>query len=520
MSDYKNAYICYTNSCRLMKIFQCDQINDIDAYTINNEPISSIDLMERAAISIFNWFVSKFSSIHPVFIFVGPGNNGGDGLALARLLIDVGYNVNTIVLSSSSYSNDNRINFKRLEQQGLSKITEYNSEIDFPLISDESIIVDCLFGSGLTRPLQGMASSIVNQINSTKVTKVSVDIPSGLFGEHNPHPNSNSVINANFTLSLQFPKLSFFFPENYGCVGNWELIDIGLHPDIIESTSTPFYYVDSKIVSSIIKPRTKFSHKGNYGHCLIVAGSYGMLGASVLCSQACIRAGAGLVTSHIPRLGYSVLQHTIPEAIVEVDDNDWYFSGVKDLTRYSAIAVGPGIGQETRSIHALRTLLSQSVCPIVIDADGLNIISKIPELFELIPENTIITPHIGEFNRLFGTNSNSYERLNKAIEVASKRKILIVIKGAHSHIICPDGRVFFNSTGNPGMATAGSGDVLSGIITSFLGQGYSPENAAILGVFLHGKSGDIAFKCKGGAINATDIVNYFGSALSEAEIIN
>lgn len=504
----------------LMKFFRSEQIKEIDAYTILHEPIASIDLMERAAMGLLRWLISRFSSVIPVYIFVGPGNNGGDGLALARLLNDVGYFVKVIVLESKTYSADNKISLQRLIEQNLSDIIIYNTRNSFPSIAKDAILVDCLFGSGLTRPLKGLAADLVDQINAANRFVISVDIPSGLFGEDNPTPNDNSVVKANVTLSLQFPKLSFFFPENHQFIGDWHLVNIGLHQQIIDSTLSSYHLITNDLVNSLILPRKRFAHKGDFGHCLIVAGSYGMLGASVLCSNACVRAGAGLVTVHIPRLGYSVLQHTVPEAIVQVDNNDWYFTQIPSFQNYSALAVGPGLGQETRTIAALKNLLTQAKCPIVIDADGLNIISKVPELIDLIPENTILTPHIGEFNRLFGKLQNSYARIELAKSIAKERKIIIVIKGANTQVVCPNGMVYFNTSGNPGMATAGSGDVLTGIITSFLGQGYTPIDAAVLGVYLHGKSGDIAAQDNGRSINATDICNYLSRAFIEVGEFN
>jgi NAD(P)H-hydrate epimerase len=496
-----------------MKIFTSEQIRYIDANTIKLEPIISVDLMERAAIGLMRWLVINYSPEYPFLIFVGPGNNGGDGLALARLLTSVGFDTKVFLITSSNYSVDHQTNLNRLINQDIINPSYISSYSDFPIIPENAIIIDSLFGSGLTRNLNGVAAELVNYINSSNNHVVSVDIPSGLFSEENPATNSQSVIRADITLTIQFPKLSFFFPENLQYVGKWIAINIDLHPKVIEETSTQFHYIDNEDVKCFYPTRDKFAHKGNFGHCLLIAGSYGMLGAAILSTNACIRAGAGLVTIHIPRLGYSVLQHSIPEALVNVDDNDWYFTGISSLSKYSAIGVGPGLGKESKTITGLKTLLSQVNCPLVIDADGLNILAKIPEMLNILPENSILTPHVGEFKRLFGKSESGYVRLKVALEMASKYKVIILLKGAFSQVVCPNGKVFFNSTGNPGMASGGSGDVLTGIITSLLGQGYSPADAALFAVYLHGKAGDIAAQKIGqSSLKASDIIDCLGDA--------
>jgi NAD(P)H-hydrate epimerase len=504
-----------------MKVFCCNQIKEIDRFTIEQEPIASIDLMERAALGLMRFFAVNYSSEHPIFIFSGTGNNGVDGVALARLLVSIGYDVKLFILYADSYSDDNRINIDRLIEQGVINPIFIKSINDITNIPRNAIIVDALFGSGLTRPLLGLAAEVVNFINSSECLVVSIDIPSGLFGEENPFPNTNPVINANRTLTLQFPKLSFFFADNFRNVGQWNIIDIGLHPQAISKTDTPYYYIDNNLLRSVLKPRLKYSHKGNFGHCLIVAGSKGMMGAAVLCARSCLRAGAGLVTVHIPKVGYSILQQSVPEAIFQVDDNDNFFSNAPFSSKFTSIGIGPGLGKDEVSITGFRNLIREAKNPIVIDADGLNILASSPDLLELIPENSILTPHIGEFSRLFGEQSSGRKRLNVAIAMAAKYRIIIVVKGAHTRIVCPDGKVFFNSTGNPGMATAGSGDVLTGIISSLLGQGYSAVSACIIGVFLHGLAGDIAAKRFGeSSLTATDITNCIGEAYLNMESAN
>lgn len=502
-----------------MKFFSTSLIRNIDKLTIEIEPIKSIDLMERAADSIFRWVVAKYSTSSQFIIFAGNGNNGGDGVALARMLATVGYNVDLYILTTGTPpSTDLAENIKRLSKQKLVDIKYISQEKDISKISRNCIVIDALFGSGLTRPLSGLAAEIVKRINQSDAEVVSIDIPSGLFGEENPFPNPNPVVRASVTLSLQFPKLCFFFSENQEFFGKWVILPIGLHHQAIQKTPTSFGFTTLEDIYPIFLKRKTFDHKGTYGHVLIVAGSYGMIGASVLSAKACLNAGSGLVTVHIPRLGYSILQHSVPEALVEVDDNDWHFTSAEISGKFNAIAFGPGIGTETRTATGLRDLLKKTIVPIVIDADGINIIAQHPEFLKLIPNNTIITPHPGEFDRLFGASISSFHRFEVARKMAKKYSIIIVLKGAFTQIFSPNGQVFFNSTGNPGMATAGSGDVLTGIIGSMLGQGYEPLQASILGVFVHGMAGDIASKEKGEtATTASDIISCMGKALSIIE---
>lgn len=497
-----------------MKIFTGAQIRQIDGYTIEYEPINSINLMERASIAIMQAFVSLYSANCPVFIFAGPGNNGGDGIALARHLGLLGYNVKVYILKSENYSPDNLINIQRLGDQGVVYLSYVESPSDFPQISKNGILVDSLFGSGLTRSLSGVAKQLVDYLNDQKADRVAIDIPSGLFTESNPCPNENSVFRADLTITIQFPKLSFFFPENDQYVGKWNVVDIGLHPQAIREISSPYFLVDDEYVLDKFPRRNKFDHKGLRGHCLIIAGSQGMCGAAIISAKSCLMAGAGLVSVHVPQSGLSIVQQALPEAIVVTDTDLHFFTDSNPDKKYNAIAIGPGLGTHKRTIEGFRRFLQKVHCPLVIDADGLNIIAHVPELMELVPQNTIITPHVGEFNRLFGETNSGYGRLALAQEFATKYSIIIILKGAHTQIVCPSGQVYFNSTGNSAMATAGSGDSLTGIIVSLLGQGLKPINAAVLGVYLHGKAADLALDAKGGgSIIAGDISNALSLAL-------
>lgn len=496
-----------------MKLFLTSQIRKIDSLTIENEPISSINLMERAADAIFRWFAQNINSSNKILVFAGSGNNGGDGLALARMLVEVGYYVQVYLPESDSFSVDCQKNLDRLKRQGLVIPQIIRGEADFPIVAPSTIIVDALFGSGLTRALIGIHAKLVEYINRCTVKVVSIDMPSGLFGEENPFPNSNPIIKATVTLTLQFPKLSFLFAENNQYVGQFIVLPIGLDSEAINSIHTPYQLVDIYSVTPLVKTRSRFSHKGSYGHSLIISGSKGMIGAAALASASCIKSGAGLVTAHVPRIGNSILQQSVPEVMVDEDEDEHHFTSINSTSKFSAIAIGPGLGQSTAAVDGFIKLLNEVKSPLIIDADGLNILANNPKLLDLVPALTIITPHPGEFDRLFGICHSGFQRLSRAIEKAARYGIVIVLKGAYTQIICPDGTIYFNSTGNPGMATGGSGDVLTGIITSLRGQGYDHVSSSVLGVFIHGLAGDLAAKRKGlNAIVASDIINYLSDA--------
>lgn len=474
-----------------MKIFSSEQIRDIDAYTIANEPIASVDLMERASDAIFEWMAQNLSFDNRFVFICGPGNNGGDGLAVARMLFLAGFNASVYYVDSTSYSSDFTINLNRLKKTSID-LKEIIEESDFPLLKHNDIIVDALYGSGLSRPIDGIVAKLVHHINQSGANVVSIDIPSGLFSNKNPYPNTNPIVKATVCLTLQFPKLSFLFAENEQFLKNWQVLPIGLHPGVIEEKMTPYYYTDKADILAILKPRTIFAHKGTYGHCLVVAGSYGMVGAAVLCTKAAVKSGAGLVTVHIPKCGYTIVQQSVPMAMCKVDTNEQFITSILDTDRYSSICIGPGLGTKPETAKVLEKLIPDIKVPSVIDADALNIISENKVLLSSLPENTIITPHPGEFDRLFGKSTSGSERLDKAIEAAKTYKLIIVLKGAYTQVVNSDGCVYFNSTGNSGMATGGSGDILTGVIGGLLAQGYMPLNAAKLGVYIHGLAGDIA----------------------------
>jgi len=499
-----------------MRLFRCDQIKQIDDYTIKEEPVASKDLMERAAGQVLRWFLSRFERSRRIFVFAGPGNNGGDGLALARLLESNRYDTSVYYIAFSEKTSDDwKINYARLKSETKVPFNYLNSSDQFPIISSGDIIIDAVFGSGLTHMAEGLAGDIIKLINQSDATVISIDIPSGMFGEDNTKNNYDNIISADFTLSFQFPKIAFMFAENAGYLGEWTVLPIRLSEKAIRNTISSFFLSEKSDVAPILKKRNKFDHKGTFGHGLLCAGSSGKMGAAVLGAGAALRTGIGLITCHIPSSGITIVQTAMPEAMVESDKNEMHLSEIGKADSYSAIGIGPGIGTDPESQKALNKLLTECKKPLVIDADALNIISLNKDWLSLIPAGTILTPHPGEFERLAGKTGNSFLRLKRQIELSEKFKCIIVLKGAHTSITTPDGNTFFNSTGNPGMATAGSGDVLTGMLLSLLAQGYTPENAAVLGVYLHGLAGDIASEesCYESII-ASDIIKSIGKAFN------
>jgi len=505
-----------------MKIFTTRQIRELDGYTIEHEPVASIDLMERAAMACAKWLCAHFDRHASLVILAGPGNNGGDGWAIARLLAEKGYREIRLYLAafSAELSPDAAVNRQRLMDQHLVPVSVMDSADQFPVIRPTDIVIDSLFGSGLSRPLSGLAAKLVKHINTAGCRVISIDIPSGLMGEDNTGNQPENIISADHTLTFQFPKLSFFFPENEVFVGEWTVLDIGLHRKGIEDTGSPFHYVVRDDIACLMKPRSRFSHKGTYGHALLIAGSYGMMGAAILASKACLRTGAGLVTAHVPLKGYEIMQTSVPEAIVNMDPGEEFFSRVPDIVPYNAVGIGPGIGTRAVVQKALKDLLLKCHVPLVIDADALNLVAARKELLKQIPENSILTPHPKEFERIAGAYQNGYDRLMKQIDFARHYKIIVVYKGANTTIALPDGRCYFNSTGNAGMASGGSGDVLTGMILSLLAQGYNPSEAAMAGVYLHGFAGDLAAQKMGRqALIASDIIDHIGKAFLFTEIL-
>jgi len=497
-----------------MKIFSAAQIREADEFTIKYEPIKSINLMERASKAFVDWFEANFNKNRRVYIFCGTGNNGGDGMAIARMLTFKKWNVNTFtVKKNSKRTQDFTINYLKLAEvrdlKDISTKEDLNIEIE-----EDDIIIDAIFGSGLARPVKGVYAEVIDFINTSGATVVSVDVPSGLFIDL--PTKDGAIIYADYVLSFQLPKMAFFMQENHDYVKSWSTADIGLHPNYLNNTAAPYEYVDHDYAKGMIRKRSKFSHKGDFGKSLIISGSFGKMGATVLCAKACVKTGAGLVTAHIPGCGYQIMQTAIPEVMVTTDFGERFLTGLPDIKQYDAIGIGPGIDKHIDTYEVISQLVSRYSKPIVFDADAINIMANEKSFLKMLPEGSILTPHPGEFKRITGYWENDFEKLEQQIALSEEYKIYIVLKGAHTSISTPEGKVYFNSTGNPGMATGGTGDVLTGMITSLLGQGYVPREAAILGVYLHGLAGDFAAKNLGEeCLMASNIIDYLPKAFSE-----
>jgi len=501
-----------------MKLFTTGQIKELDAKTVVLESITSVDLMDRAALALYKRIIQKIRTTDTILILTGPGNNGGDGLALARMLLKAGYLVQTVLCHMNTLSNDATVQLDRLQRIPAAELFNLKVVSDLSNFEGRTIIVDALFGSGLNRPLAGFYAEIVHWINRQEAQILSIDLPSGLFGEDNSQNIPENIVSADLVFGLQFPRLSFLMSDNEHFIKEWELVDIGIHPGAIESILTPYAYTEMKDISTILKKRTRFSHKGTYGKGLLIAGSPGMMGAAILSSKGALRSGIGLLTVRIPDSGVSILQTTTPEAIVQTYCSEGFFDDSEpiDLDDFSAIALGPGIRTGKSQASSLENILKRQPYPLILDADALNLLAENQSLLKMLPKNVVLTPHPKEFDRLTGkTALTGYERLELARTFASEYQVYIILKGSYTACIGPDGSCHFNSTGNPGMATGGTGDVLTGIVLSLLAQGYHPAEACKLGVYLHGLSGDLALKKQSQeSLLAGDLIKNLGKAFT------
>ena len=499
-----------------MKIFTGAQIRELDKYTIEHEPVNSIDLMERAAKAITRSITETWSKDVPVVVFAGPGNNGGDALAVARMLAEQDYAVSTYLFNiNGALSDDCAKNKDRItECKTMKAFIEVTNEFDPPKLEKGTLVVDGLFGSGLNKPLSGGFASLVKYINQSQATVVSIDIPSGLMTEDNTYNVKSNIIRADVTLTLQQKKLSFLFAESQKYIGRLEILDIGLSPEGMKNIPSRYNVVEESSLRRLIRKRSDFAHKGEMGNALLIAGSYGMAGAAILAAKSCLRSGAGKVTVCTPRRNNDIMQISVPEAVMRIDDDDSYFSEAIETKEFSAVGIGPGLGQQEISAVALITQIRRTQVPMVIDADGLNMLASHRAWLQQLPKGIIMTPHPKEFDRLAGNNfSDSYERLSNARDMAEHLQAYIILKGHNSALCLPDGNVIFNSSGNAGMATAGSGDVLTGIITGLLARGYNQTDACLLGTYLHGLAGDLAAKKVGvESLVAGDIIRYLPQA--------
>lgn len=504
-----------------MKIFTSTQIHELDQYTIEHEPIKSIDLMERAAKALASAITEQWSVLTPVIAFAGPGNNGGDALAVARLMADTGYKVSVYLFNiNSNLSEDCKINRQRIiDNKRIKEFVEVTTEFDPPVLTADTLVVDGLFGSGLNKPLAGGFSALVKYINQSDAQVVSIDMPSGLMAEDNTYNVRANIIRADLTLTLQQKKLAFLLADNQEFIGRLRVLDIRLNKEYIDKTAAPYTLLEENDVRALLRPRDDFAHKGTMGHALLVAGSYGMAGAAILSTRACLRAGVGKVTTHTPRQNYAIMQTSVPEAILQIDHEETSFSDPVDTSDFDALGIGPGLGQQESTAIALVSQLSRTQCPIVADADALNILGAHRAWLQQLPKEIILTPHAKELDRLIGSPcSSDYERLHRAQELAERWQAYILLKGHYSALCLPSGRIYFNSTGNSGMATAGSGDVLTGILTALLARGYDRTSACIIGMYLHGLAGDLAAKELGKeSLIASDIITHLPQAFRRLE---
>ena len=504
-----------------MKILTCTQIRELDKYTIEHEPIKSIDLMERAAKALTRGITEVWGSDTDVVVFAGPGNNGGDALAVARMMTEQGYNVRAYLFNiGNKLSADCTINRERIKQcKSLKGFVEVTDEFDPPVLTEKTLVVDGLFGSGLNKPLAGGFASLVKYINQSQCQVASIDVPSGLMAEDNSYNAKQNIICADYTFTLQQRKLAFLFAENQQFIGKLRVLDIRLSAEGLALVDAQFTIAEEHDIRSLMKPRDDFWHKGQAGNALLVAGSYGMAGAAVLATRACLRSGVGKVTVHVPQRNNDIMQISVPEAIVSHDADEYLFTEAVPSDHFDAMGIGPGLGTDESTAIALISQIRRTQVPIVADADALNILASHRAWLQQLPVGTILTPHPLEFERVAGNRFNgSYERLTKAMEMAKSLQIYIILKGHFSALCMPDGNVVFNPTGNAGMATAGSGDVLTGIITALLARGYNQKEACMIGMYVHGLAGDIAASELGmESVTASDIVNRLPKAFRKLD---
>ena len=509
-----------------MIILTAAQTHELDQATIAEQGLTSAALMERAAGALAEWLFGQFdpAEASDILFLCGPGNNGGDGLAAARMLHLAGYAVRVALLPAAKQSADWQYHRQRLPEAA--PITTI-SEAQLPPIQPGTVVIDALFGTGLSRPLVGLPAAVVAHLNAADARVVAVDIPSGLFADA-PQPAASPVVRAQHTVGLGLPKLAYLLPQNTGFVGEWHVEDIGLSPKFLANAATEWYYTDDATVAGALPARPKFSHKGTFGHALLLAGSRGKMGAAVLAAGACLRGGVGLLTAHIPSCGYDIFQTSQPEAMCLTDSQADFISELPELKPYQAVGIGPGLGQAAASLAVLQQLLEAAAATsethpkplaLVVDADALNLLGQHRELLPLLPENTVLTPHPKEFERLTEPARDDYHRLELLRDFAQRHRCLVVLKGAYTCLATPTGELHFNSTGNPGMATGGSGDVLTGLLLALRADArLSAFEAVRLGVYAHGRAGDLAAKATGEAgLVAGAIVRHIGPALAEVQ---
>lgn len=498
-----------------MKILTAKQMALIDEATIKEQSLTSFELMDRAARSLSWALTAKYSIAGQSFvIFCGKGNNGGDGLLLAHYLNQQGAIVLVYLLDSENYSKDNLLAQQQVPKSILRRFS-LGDEFKFP---EGTILIDGLFGYGLNRCLDSEWAKVIDQINSSQRKVIAIDIPSGLLADM-PTPKNAPIVRAELVLTFQCLKMALLMPENREYTADFEILDIQLSETAMDGMDATPIFITADLIRPFYKRRQKFDHKGTFGHSLIAGGGYGKMGSVQLALKAALRSGSGLLTAFVPSCGYEIIQTAVPEAMVITDDGVREISSFPDLGKYQALGIGIGMGTSEATTVAFSALLRTAEGKgVVLDADALNILAANPELLPLLPKMSILTPHPKELERILGSWDDDWEKMMKAQQFAIKYTAYVLIKGANSAIVTPDGKLYFNSSGNVGMATGGSGDVLTGILTALCGQGYTAEESLIMGVFLHGRATDIAVNDIGQySLIASDIVAYLDKAFLEFE---
>lgn len=502
-----------------MKLFTTDDIRAIERHTLSTEAITARILVNRVAEAAANEIASHWRPSKRTIVFAGPGNNGADALATAIRLIDLGFNPSVYLfnIGGNAIKND-CVYFRNLFRSDYPQadFKEVTDNFNTPELGPNDLVIDGLFGAGLNNPLTGGFMALVRYINESGAQVVSIDIPSGMFADIDRTAPARDTIHAHLTLAVQYPHIAFFLPERNELVGRWKVLDIGLSREAAEKRKSGFHLVEAAEIKGLLRQRPLFSSKADYGSMLLIAGRYGMVGASVLACRGACRSGVGKVTLFGPQCSFPIVQTAVPEAMFEADENKLMISNINIEKRFTAYAIGPGIGTAPETVAAVDTFIKRAQSPLVIDADALNCLVRRPDTLKHLPMLSILTPHEGEFDRLFGEHNSRDARLKKAIEVSKEYQVLILLKGHFTALIRPDGMVYFNTSGTPAMATAGSGDVLTGILTSFIAQGYKPEVAAIIATYIHGRAGEIAAKDHGEyGVTASDIADATGRAIME-----
>lgn len=505
-----------------MKIFTSEDIRTIIAKSLEADGSTVAELAEKVAEGVAADILARWRPTKRTFVFAGPGLNGAYGLATARKLAEAGFSPEVFLFNirGKMLSPDCKRLRDEVEKVPGLTLTEVVNTFDPPQLPSSALVVDALFGVENHQPLAGGFVSLVRYINESRTTVVSIDLPSGLFSDWNPNGVNRDIIHANTTVAVGFPHLCFLMDENAELVGQWKVLDVGFDEGVVREMPTKFHLVERADIKRVLRPRSEFCNKNDLGHALLIAGSYGMVGAATLAARGALRSGAGKVSVYSASCAYSPLQTSVPEAMFIGDKGKFMVGAINPATFPQsakgnlAVAIGPGLGTNDATAAAVESFIKSWDKPMVVDADALNIIAMKRDLLNHLPLLSVLTPHDGEFDRLFDAQFNHERRILKAIEMSAAYNILILLKGRYSALVRPDGKVFFNFSGNPGMATGGSGDVLTGVIAGFMAQGLKPEVASIVAAFVHGEAGDLAAEEQGEyGMTSGDIASKIGIAI-------